>query len=116
MRVRKQDLLDLIFGGNKYIMSTTKELRKKYLKGGICMENLLSNWTELKKRILTSEENGKRYVLNFWEKESIVKPYAKIVYGDTSCNFSITRQFIPLNDSVQYYEINVYMRDLVYGM
>jgi len=77
------------------------------------MRNLLKDWEELKNRILTSEENNKKYVLNFWEKENIVKPYSKLVYGNISCDFTISRHFIGFDC---YDRIDVNMKDLVYGI
>lgn len=115
-RVRTQGTLDLILGIKKGIISTTKEIRNKYLKGGFCMENIVKNWLELKERILLSEVNGKKYILNFFEKEGIVKPYSQLKLGNTSCDIFIDRKIIDIKTGKICKHIHIQMQDLVYGI
>lgn len=80
------------------------------------MENIIKNWRNLKTRILDSEMENKKYILNFWEKEGIVKPYSKLVLGNESCDIYIDRDiFDP--DTFEYCgHIHIDMKKLVYDM
>lgn len=80
------------------------------------MENIVKNWEELKGRILLSEILGKKYVLNFWEKEGVVKPYSMLTLGNTSCDIFIDRKIIKLDTWKICRHVHINMQDLVYGV
>ncbi|WP_305085871.1 hypothetical protein [uncultured Clostridium sp.] len=80
------------------------------------MGNIVKSWRELKGKILNSETMGKKYVLNFWEKDGIVKPYSKLIMGDTSCNIQLDRTVMDLETGKIIKRIHIDMRDLVYGI
>lgn len=80
------------------------------------MENIVKNWLELKERILLSEVNGKKYILNFFEKEGIVKPYSQLKLGNTSCDIFIDRKIIDIKTGKICKHIHIQMQDLVYGI
>lgn len=80
------------------------------------MENVLEKWRELKERILSSEINGKKYVLNFFEIEGIVKPYSRLILGNDSCDIFIDRKIIELDTFKVSKHIHIQMKELVYGI
>ncbi len=57
----------------------------------------------------------KKYVLNFFEKEGIVKPYSMLMFGNVDCDFSIDRKIIELNTGNVCKHIHIEMKNLVYG-
>lgn len=74
------------------------------------------NWKNLKERILTSEVNGKKYILNFFEINSIVKPYSMLMFGNADCNFFIDRKIYEIDTGKLYKHIHIEMKELVYGI
>lgn len=80
------------------------------------MENIVKSWGELKERILNSEIMGKKYVLNFWEKDAIVKPYSMLMLGNASCDIFIDRKIIDQRTGKICKHIHIKMQDLVYGI
>ena len=80
------------------------------------MQNIVKNWLELKERILSSEINGKKYILNFWEKEGIVKPYTNLILGNSSCDIFIDRKIISMGTGKVCRHIHIQMKELVYGI
>lgn len=79
------------------------------------MGNIVKSWRELKERILNSETMGKKYVLNFWEKDGIVKPYSNFILGNASCDIQLDRTIMDLETGEITKRIHIDMRDLVYG-
>lgn len=80
------------------------------------MKNIVENWRELKRRILDSEMNNKKYVLNFWEKEGIVKPYSNLILGNESCDICLDRDIFDLETGKHAGHIHINMQELVYGI
>jgi len=80
------------------------------------MENIVKNWRELKRRILDSEMQNEKYVLNFWEKEGIVKPYSNLILGNLSCDICLDRDIIDLETGKHCGHIHVNIQELVYGI
>lgn len=80
------------------------------------MENIVKNWRELKRKILDSAMENKKYVLNFWEKEGIVKPYSNLILGNTSCDICLDRDIFDLETGKHSGHIHINMQELVYGI
>lgn len=78
------------------------------------MKNIELNWRELKIKILNSAMEGKEYVLNFWEKEGIVKPYSMLVLNNTSCDITLDRDIFDNNLNFCGH-IHINMQDLVFS-
>ena len=79
------------------------------------MNSIVENWKNLKKRILDSEMENKRYVLNFWEKEGIIKPYSKLALGDLSCDICLDRDVFDMVTGEYCGHIHVNVQEMVYG-
>lgn len=80
------------------------------------MENIVKNWKELKGKILDSEMENKKYILNFWEKEGIVKPYSLLILGNASCDICLDRDIFDLDTGKHCGHIHIDMQKLVYGI
>lgn len=79
------------------------------------MENIVKNWKELERKIVASEVIGKKYVLNFWERDAIVKPYSMLVLGNTDCDFDINVCGFSI-ETGGFTNKKINMKTLVYGV
>jgi len=77
--------------------------------------NVEKKWIELKERILLNAINNEPIVLSFVEIETIVKPYSMLKLGNTSCDIKLSRTLIPLDNTNSVKQINLNVKNLVYG-